>query len=578
MSLMFALGMTTRGLQSVENKISINAQNITNADKPGYTRKTVVDRYVTSNAGTAPIYGNIQGTVDRFLTSAVVDDASLLGYRNVIAQYLDLYGKNYGSTDGATTLSGYLNSFYSTMQALSTSAEIGASKAGVISIASNMSNALRNLSEDIQNQRLQADKKIEEVIGTINTSISRIAELNDAVVGSDLNDAGKAEYEDQRLYELEQLGQELDIQYFFDSNNRVQIYTGGGQPLLLNNPKTITYQSSTAVNGSTVYPAGFNAIDLNGIDLTTLLDSGQLGGLIELRDEILVNEQAKLDEFAIQLRDNVNAIVNSGSSLPPPTTMTGTLGGLTAGTAFAATGTVRVGIVDNNGLVVNYTDVNLGGMTTINDVLTALNAIPNINASLNPNGELVVASTLAGAGVAINQMTSDVTASGRTFSHYFGLNDLFEGVGAETLDVTDAFRNNNDLLPVGVFSNAVGLVAGDRGVARGDGSIADAVADMLVTNVAFNAAGNFASQSSTLKSYIQAIMANAASQAEIAQSEADTAATVYQQTKDVLSNKTGVNIDEETARMVELQAKYEASARMVATIRDMFASLLDAVR
>jgi flagellar hook-associated protein 1 FlgK len=218
-------------------------------------------------------------------------------------------------------------------------------------------------------------------------------------------------------------------------------------------------------------------------------------------------------------------------------------------------------------------------MTNVTDVINALNAVPNINASLNGNGELVVASTFGGtSGVAINPMTSDVGALNQNFSHYFGLNDMFDGQGAETLDVTSFLQNNNDYLAAGSLSTSLTLAPGDRGVARGDGSVADAMADLLIGNVSFNAAGNFAAQTNTLKKYIQAIVSNAASRSQIADQEADTAQVIYQQTKDVLSNKTGVNIDEETAKMVELQTKYQASASVIATIRTCFSALLDAVR
>ena len=578
MSLGFALSMTARGLQATENRMTVAAGNITNADKPGYTRKVVTERYITSNAGTVPIYGTVSGTVDRYLTKQVVRDTTDLGYKNVLASYLDLYQKQMGSTDGATTLSGYLNSLYSNLQITATSPETSANKAYVVSIAQNMANSLRNLSMDVQAQRLQADKKIEEVVGTINTSLEKIHELNNQISGTQEAGAARAEYEDQRLYELEKLGENMDIQYFFDNQDRVQIYTASGQALLLSSPHLIDYTASTSIDSTSLYPAAFAAIDLDGVDLTPLLNTGMLGGLVNLRDGIFVDEQAKLDEFATTLQFEMNAVLNTGTSLPPQPTMTGSLSGLTGATAFAGLGIVRVGVVDNDGITINYTDVNLAALPTVGAVVGALNGIANINASIDPSGRLVISSTLANSGVAINTMTSDVGALNQGFSHFFGLNDLFTGTGAQTMDVAAYLQSDTDFLAAGVFSGSATLAAGDRGVPRGDGSVVDAMADLLVSNVNFGAAGNFSAQSNTLKSYGEAIMANAASQAQIAQDEADTAQVVFQQTKDILSNKSGVNIDEETAKMVELQTKYQASASVIATIKTMFQALLDAVR
>lgn len=580
MSLTFALNITARGLQATENRMTVAAQNITNADKPGYTRKSVTDRYITTNAGTAPIFGQISGATDRYLSKTVINDISVVGFRNVIAEYLDLYNKHMGATDGASTLASYTDDLYTNLQAVATSPETSANKAFSISIAQNLANGLRNLSMNVQDQRQQADQKIEETINTINTSIQRLHELNERVSSSVLNDSALAEYEDQRLYELEQLAQEMDIQYFYDSSNRVQIFTQTGQVILgTTQPHLLSYSASTNVHSTTVYPGGFGPIDLDGVDITPLLRNGRLGGLIEIRDTTLVQEQAKLDEFANTLMFQMNAIHNTGTSLPPRGTLTGSVQGLTGATPFSGAGTIRVGVIDQSGLVVNYTDINLAAMTDVNDVITALNGVANINASLGPNNELIVTSTLGGtSGVAINPMTSSVGGLNQNFSHYFGLNDMFTGQGAETLNVSTFLRDNNDYLVTGSLSTSLTLAAGDRGVARGDGSVADAMSDLLISNVSFNAAGNFAAQTNTLKKYIQAIVANAASRAQIAEREADTAQVIYQQTKDVLSNKTGVNIDEETAKMVELQTKYQASASVIATIRTCFNALLDAVR
>lgn len=578
MSLMFALGMTARGLQATENRMTVSAQNITNANKAGYTRKEVTDRYITTNAGTAPVYGNVSGSLDLYLSKTVINDVSTVGYKTVIAEYLDLYGKQMGATDGASTLSTYMNDLYSNFQLLATSSETNANKAYSISIAQNLANGLRNISGDVQNQRLQADQKIEETVNTINTTINSIHDMNERIASAGNNDAGKAEYEDQRLKLLEDLAKDLDIQYFFDGSNRVQIYTQSGQSLLTTEPRQLSFSAATTVNSTTIYPAGFSPILLNGVDITNQQSSGALGGLIELRDGLLVEEQEKLDMFAQTLQFQINSVLNQGTSMPPQATMTGSLETLTPATAFTGTGTVRIGVIDPNGITMNYTDINLGGMTTINDVLTALNGVANINASLDADGALVIASTLPNSGVAIAAMTSSVGPLNQNFSHFFGMNDLFVGQNASTIDIADVLQQNNDYLPAGAFSSSLTLAVGDRGLARGDGSIADAVADLMSSNVSFGSAGNFSAQTNTLTRYMESIISNGASRAKIAQSEADTAQTIYDQTKNYLLNKTGVNIDEETAKMVDLQTKYQAAASVIATIKTCFEALLAAVR
>jgi flagellar hook-associated protein 1 FlgK len=578
MSLSFALNMTSRSLIATDSKLSVAAQNITNADKAGYTRKTMTNQYVTTNAGTVPIFASVQGTIDRFLTASVVADSSILGMNEIVNQYLDYYNTQIGKTDGSTTLSGYMDQLFSNLQLLGSSPETSANKAAVVMTAGNIADTLRNLSYEIQSQRLSADMKIADTVTAINASVAKIVEYNDEILGAQQGDFAYAEYEDQRLAELEKLAKEIDIQYYFTSNNQVQIYTASGQPLLLSNQYQLSYTPTNSISGATLYPAGFQPILLNGVDITTTMPSGALKGLIDVRDTIFVNEQQKLDEFATALQTTVNAVLNQGASIPPRNNLEGTVAGFALGDPFVGAGTIRVAITDNDGVVQDFQDINLGGLADINDVITAINGIAGLTASLTADGELSIVAANPDHGVSINENGSTVGASNLGFSHYFGFNDMFVGTTAEFITVADYLISDIDYLAVGVLSMDPLLAIGDRGVARGDGSIADATADALTSNVTFAAAGNFSAQSNTLKRYSQAIMADVASQANVAQIEHDTSYLVYSQTKSILANKTGVNVDEETASMVDLQSQYQAAAKIITIIREMFDALFNAVR
>ncbi|MFN3687042.1 flagellar hook-associated protein FlgK [Salinarimonas sp.] len=76
--------------------------------------------------------------------------------------------------------------------------------------------------------------------------------------------------------------------------------------------------------------------------------------------------------------------------------------------------------------------------------------------------------------------------------------------------------------------------------------------------------------------------ASSVSWLEAARQHADREATYHttflERTAEALSNKTGVNLDEELALMLELERSYGASARIIKAVDTMLAALLDAVR
>jgi len=579
MALTSGLNMAIRGMMTTALKTNLSSQNITNADKVGYSRKELEVRYLTTTTGSTPVAGMVVGTTDKFLVKALIDDISKYQSNLVVSNSLDYYATQIGNTDGTNSISSYLDGMYSSLQFLATNPETSANKSQVVQTANNLASSLRDLSNDIQKLRLDSEQRIAASVSGINASLKRIDSLNEQVAGGAAGDSSIAEYEDQRTLELQNLAKEMDIQYFYTADNRLQIYTGDGQPLLMSDPNLISYTVTNQVNGSTVYPAGFSAMTLNGNDITTTIRSGQLAGLIELRDTIYVQEQQKLDEFSTVLKDQINTLLNQGASIPARSLMVGSRDTLTGATPFTATGSIRVAVTDNSGTVINYTDINLATMTSINDVLTALNGVAGLTATFTTDGELSIAVAPTTNGVSINPLTSSVTSStGQSFSQYFGTNDLFTGTTAEDMKVSDYLIANPEYLAISVLSSSGTLAIGDRGVNRGDGSIADAISDMLNSNISFNAAGDFAAQNNTLQRYAQAFISTAANKADMRQKESDTSFNVFKTNSDLLTSSNGVNVDEETAKLLLYQNQYQAGAQVVKTIQDMLDALIAAIR
>ena len=96
--------------------------------------------------------------------------------------------------------------------------------------------------------------------------------------------------------------------------------------------------------------------------------------------------------------------------MPPPRRLTGTTT-VSSSTALKATGTVRLAVSDQSGNLVSYGDLDLSNYSTIGDLVSAINGISGLSASINANGNVVITSS-SGNGIAINEMTSSVGANG----------------------------------------------------------------------------------------------------------------------------------------------------------------------
>lgn len=578
MSLIGSLHTTFSGIRTTEAQMSTVASNVTNADKTGYTKKTYETSYVTASGVTVPSGGTAIGTVDKYLVKAVIDDVSDVGYASTLASYLDNYSSALGALSSDDGISAALNDLTTQISALATTPEDNSQKVNVVDSADTLARTLNTLSSTLQDERLQANQEIAQTVDTINQTLESLDKLNEQISVLQAQGASTADLEDDRMVALESLAEMVDVSYFFSGENQLKIYTSSGQPLLDSQAHSLSYTASTSVTGATEYPVNFDAITLNGADVTNSLQGGKLGALVELRDEILVEEQDKLDALADALSSTLNTALNAGASYPPRTEMTGDVAGLSLGDSFSATGTLRVAVTDNSGTVIDYNDLDLSAFSTIGDVVNALDGLAGVQASLNADGELVLQAENSDHGLSLNQMDSLISPAGEGFSSSFGLNNFYTGSGAEYIKVSTYLSENAQYLATATLSSSSTLAVGDRGVSSGDGANAESLLAAMNGKVSFSAAGNFAAQNVTLASYSNDIISNTATRASTATSQGDTAQLLYDQTKSVLLNSTGVNVDEETARLTVLKSNYEASALMISTIQDMFDALIDAVR
>jgi len=576
MSLDIALSTASSALRTVEAQVSVAADNVNNADRAGYTRKVQQVETVGTDTGASLRAGEIDRIVNAFLADAVIAETSTLGKSRVTADYLDQLAGALGDTASGANLTATLGELESSLQTLGVSADSHAAEADVLTNAQASVDALNAQSGAVQELRRQADQDIAGTVDEINASLERLDDLNQQIADLQTKGLPAAELEDQRDAELEALAANIGVQSFYTDDNRLQIYTDGGEPLLNSSAHTLSFSTSGKVTGETSYPGQLSGVTVNGKDITGSIDGGRLGGLIELRDETLVEEQDKLDTLAGALIDDINAAHNRGAAHPPPNSLSGTAG-FAAADAVAASGSVRLAVADADGKVQAVADIDLSALTTVQDVADALDAVPGVTAGLGADGALFVQADDPALGIALNELDGAVGPDGRGLSHYFGLNDLLAGTGAEDIRLSAAIDGAPERVAAGALSDDPALAAGDWGVTAGDGSTAEAMAGVFRTSQSFAATGDLSAQNATLADYADTVVASTARRAEHAVGDLDAAQYAFDYVKEKLTNETGVNIDQELATLTSLENSYEAIASVMQVIQEMFDTLLSTV-
>jgi flagellar hook-associated protein 1 FlgK len=567
-------------------QISVASANISNADTTGYTAKTANQTATTSGGvGTGAVITGITSNVDKLLLKSLMQASSSLGAADTSNTYLtqlqDLYGSSSGSDSSGTSLANTIASLEAAVSSLAGTSSSAALQANAVSALDDLASQLRETSTGIQKLRSNADQDIASSVSDVNQQLKTIASLNAQIKQAAASGQPTGDLEDQRNTALQDVASKMNVNYFISSTGDMQVYTTSGQTLVDNSAHEVSYSTVSSVTGATTYSStsssGFSGITVNGVDITAQITSGDIGALIGLRDTVLPAAQSQLDQLATQLADSLNAVHNTGTSLPPPSTLTGTAA-VTSSTQLSATGTARIAVADQSGNLVSYQDLDLSSYSTVGDLVSAINGISGLTASINSNGNVVISSTSSSNGVSINEMSSSVGASGAGLSDWLGLNDLVTATGASDFAVRSDILSNSGLLAISSLDSSSSLTTGNQALSSGSTTVANNIYTALTGSTSFSAVGGLGSTTSSFADYAAGIVSNVASKASQASTDYTTKQTTQSTFSSAMSSQSGVNLDEETARISTLQNQYTAASQLIQVINEMFSSLMTAVQ
>jgi flagellar hook-associated protein 1 FlgK len=329
MSLTLGLNTALSGLLTSQRGLDVIAQNVTNVNTVGYTRKVMnQESRIVAGVGAGVQEGNITRMVNEGLLKDIRRQTSNLAQLKAEQSMYPRIDDLFGEVQDDSSIAHKLNSLNEVFEQLSTQANKAALQWTTVQSAQDVTDSLRNMSSQLQNLRLQSDQEIERIVGLINQKLTDIHDLNQKIVKNSAIATGTADLEDQRDVALTELSKYIDIQYFKRQDNSVSVFTNSGEMLLDNQPQFISYSASTISTAWMTSAGGqFGKITAagSGVDLTEDITSGEIRAYIKMRDEVIPKAQATIDELTKQMVGTINQVHNRGSSLPNVThTYTGT--------------------------------------------------------------------------------------------------------------------------------------------------------------------------------------------------------------------------------------------------------------
>lgn len=211
----------------------------------------------------------------------------------------------------------------------------------------------------------------------------------------------------------------------------------------------------------------------------------------------------------------------------------------------------------------------------ISDIVSGLNSALAGQAivSLNSSGALVLTAP-SGSRLEVARDETVRGSTGRSISQMFSIGSQAVADRARTLSLAPGVSGNPSRLALAQVDISATTAVGAVVLGRSDNRAAQALASIGDRVMAWPSAGGIAAASNSLSGFVAAVTADSARRAKDAELEKGRSTDIEAEVNQRREAEEGVNLDEELSAMIVYQQAYNAAARIMTTVQDMFDTLL----
>jgi len=327
-SLNASLAIALSGLTAEQGALEATTNNVANVNTPGYSRQ--VPNLVSSDPvvidpltlGTGVTLLSIDSVRDPILESSIQQETQTQGQLG--AQVSALQQTQVNFTASTSDIGTAIANFFNSINQLSANPADLSVRQGLLTAAGNLAASFNTAANNLTQQQTNLDQNVVQTVGQINQLSQQIAQLNGQISRLQSTGESAGSFVDQRQQAIDKLSSLVNVSVI-PSDNSLTLTTANGTPLVMG---TQSFQLQTQPNA-----AGLHEVYAQGVDITSQITSGSLGGTLEVRDQQIPGIQSQLDTLAAGLANSVNTVQTGGYDLkgnlganlfnPPPAGGTG---------------------------------------------------------------------------------------------------------------------------------------------------------------------------------------------------------------------------------------------------------------
>jgi len=622
-----AFGISISALQAFQQAIAVTSNNVANASTPGYDDESIdlVAAPPQSNGalgiGAGVVVAGVSRAFSQAETNQLNTSQSSLGSLNAIQNYTSQIDNLFGTTAGGLTTA--LQSYYSGWSDVANNPTSTAARQALLGDAQALASSFQSSSTQLNDLNDDVNTRITADVKQINSLGQSIATLNNQIVAATATGQPPNTLLDQRDQLVSNLSQLVGVSTTTDSNGGLNVFIGNGQPLVLQNVTTTL----------TTVPDQFNASQLdvststdNGVSISGSITSGDLGGLLSARSQVINPALNQLGQVATALSQSANLQQSSGLDLsgqfganlfsvgaPLATASSNNTDATTATVSIANTGALTADnyVLAYSGGAYSLTDASTGANVALTGAGTPASPLTAAGLSIVLSGtpaagdQFLIQPTVQAAGTFSVALTdpSKLAAAGAIATSAADTNAGSATIaGGTVLDAANPNLLNTTTIkfitPTTYSVNGAGSFAYTSGgnitqngwqtqisgtPAAGDVFTVQSNAGGTGDNTNATAGANQQTQgvlnggTVSISGAVSALVTGLGAQAAQINTAQTAQTAVNTQAQQAVQSTSGVNLDEEAANLLQWQQAYQAAAQVLTVANSLFTTLIDSV-
>jgi len=305
------LSIAKTAIAAQQYGLNITGQNIANVNNPDYSVQNAQQQSMRPSLYGGFLFGTgvdtfqIRQSVDQLLEQRLTNEMSTQASFEEQESYMRVL-EGFFDENSDTSIRSILTEFWNSWQDLSDNPLGSSERVTVFENGVKLASRFEAAVLDMDNLTQDITSDIDSAVTRINSISQKIADLNNEIVGLEINRSAN-DQRDQRNRLVDELGDLINIDYFEKPNGALIINAANG---------------FTILNGVDTYTLKMHDKDvawvssMSGVqNISDRITGGRLGGLLEMRDDIIPKYRAETDELAREMIWALNYQHSQGTGL-----------------------------------------------------------------------------------------------------------------------------------------------------------------------------------------------------------------------------------------------------------------------